>query len=81
MAIAAIIKMRCIRLQPAAGGNAEVAELRESSDPDAAKQNIKKHPVSQAQPRADMSLVIDNVAGQAAFKKDQAYVVTFTETT
>lgn len=81
MAIATILKMRVIKLQPAVGGQPEIVELRESLDNDTAKTNIRKMPSAQTQPKAEMTIKIDNAAGQGAFALGTYYVVSFTATT
>lgn len=75
------MKMKCIRLQPATVGGPEVVTVRESQDTDTAKTNIKTMSQSNPNPRAEMDIIITAAAAQGAFKKDQHYVVAFTETT
>lgn len=81
MAITAVLKMKCVRLQPAVGGSPEVVELEEVFDSDVAKSNLHVMPSNAAVPALLNQLIIDKATAQGSFKKDMLYVVNFTETT
>ena len=81
MAIAAIMKMKCVRLQPSGGGRAEVVDLEEIDDNDVAKTNIKLSPNPSPVPKAKMTIVITKAAAQGAFANGLFYRVDFTVVT
>lgn len=82
MANLAKVKMKCVELNPAAGGGNEVVVLEEVQDPlDATKHNIRRlHGPAVVNARLQLAIHA-GTAGAAQFKKDQLYVVSFLETT
>lgn len=78
MAIAAVVRMKCVRLQPAGGGNPEVVDLEEETSNVTTESSVHVMPRGNKVPLATTKLVIDRAAAQGAFIKDKSYKVEFT---
>lgn len=78
-AIAAVMKMRCVRLQPAVAGRPEVVDLEEQPSNVATASNLHVMPKSDSVQLTEMQrVVIDKAAAQGAFKVNRNYRVEFT---
>lgn len=79
-AIAAVMKMKCVRRQPAGGGQPEVIDLEEVTGNTTTETNLHVMPTRQNVPLARMDrITIDAAAAQGAFKIGASYKVEFTE--
>lgn len=78
-AIAAVMKMRCVGLQPAVAGQPETVELVEDVTNSTTNSNLHVMPIASAIPMARMrKITIDKAAAQGKFVKDRSYRVEFT---
>lgn len=74
--------MKCVRLQNAGPGPLdERVELEQILDNDTSKSSVAVMPASEVNPIARLTLFIDTAAAKGQFKQDQAYIMTFAETT
>lgn len=77
-AIAAVIRMKCVRLQPAAQSRPEIVDLEEQTSNLTSESNAHIMPPGNFKPAVINGLVIDNPLAKGAFVKGASYSVAFT---